>query len=265
VCSSDLAREANRLVSDLELAAVFERHEVGSDDVAGPLYVGIDPAGGRGGDKSAIVVRRGSRVLAMLALNVATDGIMAELDVLARKHRKFGLEPMVVNFDGSSSFGADLTAALRVRKGHDDAMVFHALEMRGDKHRDPALREARCSRLIDAYYLNFQVRLRSDAAIPFDTSLREELLFAEFREDQEDGGSKLIAKRQFRKQLGRSPDLSDALAFAFWEGRVAPASRGAAEYERARAEEVPVHYQAPANPNPYDVLSPYPSELGRTR
>ena len=247
------SREANRLVSDLELSACFERHEANAKQPLGnpddPLYFGIDPAGGRGGDKSTIIARRGARVLAMRALNTATDGIVAELDILVKKFRLYPSEPYTVNFDGSSSFGADLAAALRLRKSRgEDHMTFLALEMIGDKKTNPVMREARCCRLIDAYYLNLQIRLRSDAAIPFDTNLREELLFAEFREDQEDGGSKLIAKRQYRKSLGRSPDLSDALAFAFWEGRVAPASSLATEYARDQADALP--------PDPAPAITP---------
>lgn len=241
-------REALRLVSDLELAACFERHEVTDLEApAGLLSFGVDPAGGRGGDKSAIVARRGAVVLEMTAFNGATDEILATVDVLARKLRKWPTEPYVVNFDGSSTWGADLFVGLRGRKAQDDTLTVHALEMRGDRKTNPVLRESRCARLVDAYYLNLQVRLRSDAAIPFDPTLREELLFAEFREDQEDG-SKLISKRQYRKQLGRSPDLTDAMAFAFWEGRVAPVSQAAAQ---SRAERHLAPEAAPPAPLGY--------------
>lgn len=232
-------REALRLVSDEELAACFERHAAADLKAAvEPLYFGIDPAGGRGGDKSAIVARRGALVLEMLAFNGATDSIMGELKVLVRKHRKWATEPYHVNFDGSSTWGADLAAAMRARQSRDGAMTWTALEMKGDRLRNPALREARCARLVDAYYLNLSLRLRSDLAIPFDPTLREELLFAEFREDQEDG-SKLVSKREYRKQLGRSPDLTDATAFAFWEGRVAPASEAAADHRAQVASAQP--------------------------
>ena len=242
-------REALRLVSDLELAACFERHEVtDTATTTGALYFGIDPAGGRGGDKSAIVARRGGVVLEMLAFNGATDEIMATLDVHAQKLRRWPTEAYTVNFDGSSMWGADLAQALRARKARDEALTWVALEMRGDKKTNPVLRESRCARLVDAYYLNLQIRLRSEAAIPFDPTLREELLFAEFREDQEDG-SKLISKREYRKQLGRSPDLTDALAFSFWEGRVAPASHAVAEYVAARQR---AQVEAPEEPTALD-------------
>lgn len=262
-------REAQRLCSDAELAACFERHEALTPEalraLEGPLYFGIDPAGGRGGDKSAIVVRRGHVVVDKRAFNGATDQIMAELDVLCVRHRKWGREPYTVNFDGSSTFGADLSEAMRQRKATDDALRWHALEMRGDRHRDPVLREARAARLIDAYYLNLQVRLRTDLTMPFDEDLRVEILFAEFRDDQEDGSSKLIAKREYRKQLGRSPDLSDALAFCFWEGRVAPASRAASEYREELARPLPLQPTADdweARHGGYrrgEAMDPYPS------
>lgn len=226
-------RESVRLVTDEELGRCFERYEaIGEklDAVEGELYVGIDPAGGRGQDKSAIVVRRGSVVLDRRVFDGATDRIVGELDVLLRRWRKGAPpEPVTINFDASSSFGADLHHALRLRRASDEWLRLVALEMRGNPHMDPILREARCARLVDAYFLNLSIRLRSDAAIPYDENLRTEALFAEWREDQE-SGTKLISKREYRKALGRSPDLLDATAFAFWEGRVAPASVASANY-----------------------------------
>ncbi len=127
-------------------------------------------------------------------------------------------------------------------------MTWTALEDEGrPAAQPPLLREARCARLVDAYYLNLSLRLRSDLAVPFDPTLREELLFAEFREDQEDG-SKLVSKREYRKQLGRSPDLTDATAFAFWEGRVAPASEAAAEHRAQVAAAQPAPRTEPRTP-----------------
>ncbi len=118
---------------------------------------------------------------------------------------------MTVNFDGSSSF--------RLRRAADDALRVIALE----------------------------IRLRSDAAIPYDESFRQEALFAEWKEDQENG-TKLIAKREYRKQLGRSPDLLDATCFAFWEGRVAPASLAAERTHAARV--APAMPDEPPHPAP---------------
>jgi hypothetical protein len=192
------------------------------------------------------VARRGAVVLATLAFNGATDQIMAELHVLVHKLRKHVGEGYTVNFDGTSTWGGDLAKVCRDLQSNGEPIVWTALEMKGDKSTSPVLREARCCRLVDAYYLNLQIRLRTDAAIPFDPVLREELLFAEFREDQEDGGAKLISKRTYRKQLGRSPDLSDALAFCFWEGRVAPGSDVTRRIAAERAAQ-PEEHDEPAN------------------
>jgi phage terminase large subunit len=249
-------REAMRLASDEEVALCFERHEMISDLKAldGPLFFGIDPAGGRGGDKSAIVVRRDGVVLEMLAINGATDEIMVHVDVLLRKWRKWPKEPFTVNFDGSSRFGADMADAMRGLKAKDDGLTFHALEMKGDRSKDPALRQARASRLVDAYYLSLQVRLRTDACIPFDETLRVELLYAEFRDDPEDKTTRLISKREIRKALGHSPDLSDALACAFWEGRVLPLSHAAAEHRAHVAAAVPPPRRAEPR-SPHEALN----------
>jgi len=232
------SREGLRLVSDEELGRAFERHEAVADKLdavtEGELFVGIDPAGGRGADKSAMRIRRGGIVLATRVFDGATDQIMGELDVMLRRWRKWAAEPVTVNFDASSSFGADLHDALRKRRLTDEGLRAVPCEMRGNRRTDPMLREARCARLVDAYYLNLSIRLRSDAAIPFDEAFRQEAIFAEFREDQEDG-TKLISKREYRKALGKSPDLLDATALCFWEGRVAPASTAARQY-RAELE-----------------------------
>ncbi len=107
-------REALRLVSDEEARGLLRapRGYAGpqSSDRAA-LLRDRRPRRRRGGDKSAIVARRGAVVLEMLAFNGATDSIMGELDVLARKHRKWATEPYHVNFDGSSTWGADLAVA----------------------------------------------------------------------------------------------------------------------------------------------------------
>ena len=245
-------REGLRIVSDEELAACFGRHEAIEDlaMVDGDLPLLIDPARGRVVDKSALVARRGAVVLESVLFDGATDAIMGELDVLLRRWRRWSTEPVVVNFDGSSSYGADLHQALRLRKATDDALRPLALEMRGDRHTDPVLREARCARLVDAYYMNLSIRLRSDLAVPYSEGFRSEALFAEWKEDQENG-TKLISKREYRKHLGKSPDLLDATAFAFWEGRVAPASRSASQYEAERAAQY-VSSKA-ARPRPRDI------------
>jgi hypothetical protein len=272
-------REDLRLINDEEFSACNERHEaVDLAKVQGPLFVGIDPAGGRGADKSAIVLRRGGVVLAMLAFNGATDVIMSELDIQLRKFRRTPTEPVTVNFDAHSDFGAELGRALHDRKiKSDDALTYNPLTMKGDPKTNPALRDSRCSRLVDAMYLNLSIRLKSDAAVPFDATLREELLFWEFQADREVEGSQLISKRAFRRALGRSPDLSDALAFCFWEGRVAPGSditrRIAAERAARNAEpeepeepEGPYAWHEPRGPqHPVDVDIYYLHELQRRR
>jgi phage terminase large subunit len=232
-------RDGERLCTDEQYSACVARHECGTDKAAtGTLYFGIDPASGSGGDKSTIVARRGSRILTLRRFDGGTDVIMVELDGLLKQHREWAGEEVVINFDASSTWGSDLAAALRSLKLRDDAIIFHGLEMRGAPGADPLMRGSGCARLVDIYWRNLELAIRSDLAVPYDEELRAELIFAEWREDQE-GGAKLISKREYRKKLGRSPDISDALAFSLWEGRILPASRAAAQYREELTVEAP--------------------------
>jgi phage terminase large subunit len=219
------SRDATRLLSDVEIAAAFERHATVSD--VGDLQFGIDPAGGGGGDRSVIVARRGAKILDINPFDGGTDVICAMLVQMLARWRHGARERWHVNFDGSSSFGADLGQALRKWKLRDDFFSYEALDMKGGTMRtDHVLRQSKCSRRVDAYWLNASIMLKTTVGVPFDAELREEFLFAEWEQDR-DGGTRLRDKRSFRKLIGRSPDVSDAVCFALWDGKVAAMSEAA--------------------------------------
>lgn len=229
------SRDQTRLLTDVDVAGAFGRHANASD--VGTLVFGIDPAGGGGGDQSVIVTRRAAKVLSIDAFNGATDEIVARLISTLARARRGPNEPWHVNFDGSSSWGADLLAALRKMKLRDDALTFEALDLKGGTWKtDWVLARSKCARRIDAMWLNMAIALKTTTGIPYDAELREELIFAEWEQDR-DGGTRLREKRSFRKLLGRSPDRADALAFALWEGQVQALSDAARPDPETRDDE----------------------------
>jgi hypothetical protein len=180
------------------------------------------------------------RILALRRFNGGTDVIMSELHALIKQFRRYASEELTVNFDASSTWGADLANALRMLRSRDDNIFFYGLEMRGNPQTSALTRGSGCSRMVDVYWRNLELCIRNGLQLPYDEELRGELIFSEWRSDTE-GGARLISKREYRKQLGRSPDSADALAFSLWEGRIIPASNAAAEYRDSveKAEPLP--------------------------
>jgi hypothetical protein len=247
------SREQLRLITEVEYAAAVERHASLSDE--GPIYFGIDPAGGGvGGDQSVIVARRGAKVLEINPFMGGTDRIVSELDVMLRRYRTYVHEPWHVNFDSAGGYGADLFNALRKLKMTDDYLTFEGLEGRGDARNDLLLRTSGCARPRDAYWLNACNRLKSEVGIPHNEALQQELIFAEWSADSSQG-SRLIEKKEYRRRLGRSPDVADALIYALWEGRVLPLSQTVATYEKALREDTGDASRAPMP----DYRDPYAS------
>jgi hypothetical protein len=230
------SREQDRVVSDLEYAAAIARWEL-PDDGQGSLWCGVDPAGGEGGDKSVIVIRRGMRMLVPpVRFMGATDRIMAELHTLLSQHRK-GRERVTVNYDASGMFGKDIRQALNDLRSSDDEIRSEGLDSKGSTDADPLLKGCGFSRPRDAYWGNLARLIKTSLAMPYDEDLRADLLFGEWQNDWK-GRGKLPDKRLWRKILGRSPDAGDAASYAFFEGRVSPGSDITRQIAAKRAAEL---------------------------
>ena len=221
-------RDMQRVIGDADLARVFARAEAPPDGKGG-LFIGIDSAGGTGGDLSTIATRRGWRFEPLLGFQGNTDRIMIELHEILRVHRKKD-EPVQINYDAAGAFGKDLGLALGQLRQRDDFITARGLDGRGDASRDPLLARSGYSRPRDCYWGNAAQLMKTVVAIPFHEQLREDFTFAEWTKDPK-GRDRLqdLKKTEQRKATGRSPDFGDAVAYCLWEGRVIPLSEVAAE------------------------------------
>lgn len=214
----------------------------------GRLYIGLDPAGpGTEGDETAFAIRRGAKVMRVVAFTGLTpEGILANLLGFIKEHQsaadvRRGLAPMVV-LDKQGEQGAKVLGALRehlTRNRHDFELA--PIQSSDAAWRQPAIYD----RIRDELWANLAAWLRDGGAIPHDERLERDLHAPEFFTDRR-GKLKATDKRTLAKLLGgRSPDRGDAVTLACWE----PLS--------ARVQEQPPaeHGAAMQAANPYDALN----------
>ena len=252
-------RDMQRVMDDVAIGKMFARAE-GKDDGKGELYIGIDCAGGTGGDLSVIATRRGYRFQPLLGFQGDTDRIMLELLEILRTTRKKD-EEVHINYDAAGRFGKDLGVALGQLRNKDDKIHARGLDGRGDASKEPALARSGYSRPKDCYWGNAAQLMKTVVAIPEHEGLKEDLRFAEWEKDFK-GRDRLkdIKKTEQRKATGRSPDFGDAVSYALWEGRVTPlselATRAVADLEAGRDEDM----AAEARPNVTEVHEEHADE-----
>jgi hypothetical protein len=201
-----------------EEGRVFTVHAIGEAEArwdetpaTGRTIVGVDPAGSGGeGDETVFVVRRGRRVLRVVAMRgISEEAIVVHARDLTTVERGEGIPLIVVDRDGT--VGARVWGAFVVAHERDEK----AFELKGVRAGEAAMREPLVyDRVRDELVANLERWMRT-GAIPSDTKLAAEL--AEFKWVQNvSGRSKATPKNELRKILGRSPDRADALALAAW-------------------------------------------------
>jgi hypothetical protein len=229
-----------RVMDDVSIGRMFARAEAPGDD-KGELWIGIDCAGGTGGDLSVIATRRGFRFRPMLGFQGDTDRIMLELIEILRVERR-GDEEVHINYDAAGRFGKDLGIALGQLRQKDEKIHARGLDGRGDASKEPALARSGYSRPKDCYWGNAAQLMKTVCAIPEHEQLKEDLTFAEWEKDFK-GRDRLkdIKKTEQRKATGRSPDFGDAVSYCLWEGRVTPiseiATTAVADFQSAQDED----------------------------
>lgn len=213
--------EESRVVT-MELAqdAAYTDIPDGANDVtAGRLVLGIDPAGaGLHGDRTGFAVRRGMCVLHSSGLaGLTEDGILARaLELLAEHtHKDEDKKPIVV-VDADGDIGGTAYRALR-NHSKGEGWPFDVVAFRSSapatKMRDVYLLQR------DELYANFSAWVRAGGKLPNIEALMEEVLAPAWGGDK--NGKRITAtdKRQLRRDLGRSPDLADAVMLACWGSR----------------------------------------------
>lgn len=209
--------------------------ETMGNPVEGRLAIGIDPAGeGRDGDETSFVVRRGMRVLEV----VAARGLSAEeilrltLDMLSRHAKTWDtaddetLRPAVI-IDRDGAEGARVWKAF-LEYGWTHERAFKLVGFRGAIPPMLARVAATYRSCRDALYGGLADWFRLGGMLPEDLKLEGELSAMRWIEHVSNK-QVLVAKTDLRSVLGRSPDRSDALALSTWGPGVVSAPAHAEE------------------------------------
>lgn len=179
---------------------------------AGPLQIGVDPAGaGDGGDETGFSSRRGPKVLklyARAALN--EDGILAEVLGLLKDAPPDSEAVVTVDREGPIGF----KVYSRLRAHFEESKSVRVIGVRAS---DRAIRRPdQYDRVRDELWGNLEAWLKAGGALPTDRKLEKELYTIEWATNLQ-GRLKATPKDDIRKLLQRSPDRADALALSVWE------------------------------------------------
>lgn len=210
----------------------------------GRLVLGCDPAGdGDEGDETAIVARRGNRVLEIRTRRASSpEATIADIGDMISTHAARGKNgrlqelPLVVcDSEGETSY----RVYARIREHAERTSEFALARVRSSQKafRSPELYD----RVADELYANARQWMREGGAIPTNARLEQDLHVCEFKTDIR-GRLKLTPKKERRILLGRSPDIGDAFALSCWvpaaERDGAPAVGGVPSPPKRRGGEV---------------------------
>jgi len=200
-------------IISLDLIAQAQAAWDESDD-DGVLQLGADPAGDSViGDESAFAVRRGNRIVTVLARRgMSEDEVVAMIaDLIATHRRPRELAIPRVAIDAEGGVGARVLGKLEAYvDAHRDE--FEIVPVRSGKKMwgSPEYDMVR-----DALWGQTQKWLLAGGSIPEDVKLSQELNAPSFSADK---NARFVAtgKKELRKELGRSTDRADAVCLAIW-------------------------------------------------
>jgi hypothetical protein len=224
------------------------------DDVPedGPLQIGLDPAGdGVRGDEIAIAVRRGLKVITVLAWRgISEDATVLHTIQTMRKYKRAGEKPRIA-LDCGGGIGTRILGMLlaHLRTCPDE---FDIVEVRSNYTTwgDPDFDTVR-----DKLWGNVADFLKDGGALPSDEKLDEDLNFPIFSLNAK---NKYVAssKEKFRKELKRSPDRADAVCLAVWEYKAVEWDNPTPAMQKRLANEIP-DARLPEYEAPPQFLDPY--------
>lgn len=179
----------------------------------GVLQLGVDPAGdGVLGDETAVAVRRGTKVVTVLAQRgLSEDGVVVMVSDLVRQYRRPREAAPKVAIDAEGGIGTRALEKLRAY-AEQNGNPFEVVAVRSGRKLwgSPEYDKVR-----DGLWGHAQKFLEAGGAIPEDVRLEQELNAPSFTADQ---NQRYVAtdKKTLRKELGRSPDRADAVCLAIW-------------------------------------------------
>lgn len=179
----------------------------------GDLQIGIDPAGdGILGDETAIAVRRGSKILSVIAWRgIREDDIVAHALAMLDHHRHPNEAPPRIAIDAEGGIGTRVAAKLAAHSDMNRS-AFELVPVRSGKKKwgDPEYDKIR-----DALWGQTQKWLMAGGSLPDDVKLTQELNAPSFTAD---ANMRYVAtdKKELRKILGRSTDRADAVCLSVW-------------------------------------------------
>lgn len=212
-----VAEELKIFPADLILASQQRWDDA---ETVGALIIGCDPAGdGNRGDRSAFAPRCGLKIYEVRRKRgLSAAAHCAEIDDLIATWGRKG-QPVFVNVDAEGETGYRVYVALRAHA--ELTKRFLVVRIRGSSK---AIRQPLIYHLVrDEIHAVARAWMRGGGAIPTDAELEKELHAPEWFCDLQ-GHQKVTKKDDLIKLLGHSPDLSDAVVMACWEGPVARAA-----------------------------------------
>jgi hypothetical protein len=180
----------------------------------GQLIIGCDPAGGLGGDKTAVAWRRGSAIIKVEARDVDPMQCCAWVAQIIKAEK-----PCRVNID-QGSMGIAIIRRL-AELGHRSSII-NGVAFGGRPAAPPPLDER--GREVPAYanrraemYAEMKRALEAGLSIPDNDELQSQLVSIGYSY-QSNGALLLESKVDLRRRGISSPDLADACALCFCEG-----------------------------------------------
>jgi phage terminase large subunit len=186
-----------------------------STPATGRLSIGCDPAGDGGdGDESGFACRRGMKVVRVHARRgLSPEAHLVEILGLIGEHRGDSTELPCVLVDRDGLVGHRVWVTL------DGYLQTHpgAFQLVGVRGSEPAKRRPHeIDHVRDELWFNLLDAFQHGLAIPADVRLAGDLAAIRF-DKLVNGRAKVLRKNIIRRELGRSPDVGDAVALACYE------------------------------------------------
>lgn len=200
----DVMEGGNFLFSWTEIMRAIDKTE--SQD--GDIQMGVDFAWSAG-DENVAIIRQGNKMLSFDRWIYKMEDSLKSVDKVIELINRFKIDPKNVKVDAVSG-GSPMYSGL-VAKGYPVTPIIAGAKADDEEHY--------INKRAEMYY-QLQARFRkNEISIVDDIDLKSQLSTIKYKPAQEKR-MQLISKEEMRSHGQHSPDRADALALAFYEGRV---------------------------------------------